>query len=74
MTAKVAPVGRDDIEALVLRALVRKLVLNGLLSPEDVRALLFDAVRSLDAFGGILTPEAARRVVEEDLAPAFLPT
>jgi hypothetical protein len=42
------------------------------LSPDDVRALLLDAAKGLDLVGSNLTPEAARSIVEEDLAPAFL--
>jgi len=42
------------------------------LSPDDVRALLFDAATRLDLVGSDLTPEAARVIVQEDLAPAFL--
>jgi hypothetical protein len=34
--------------------------------------MLFDAAKDLDLVGSELTPEAARIVVEEDLAPAFL--
>jgi hypothetical protein len=74
MAGKALPLGHQDIEALILRALVRKLIVKGLFSPEDVRALLLDAARGLDDFGGTLRPEAARRMVEEDLAPAFLPS
>jgi hypothetical protein len=51
---------------------VRKLVGKGVLSPDDVRALLFDAATRLDLVGSDLTPEAAQIIVEEDLAPAFL--
>jgi len=72
MIEKAAAPGRGEIDALILRALVRKLVANGVLSPDDVRALLFDAATHLDLVGSDLTPEAARSVVEEDLAPAFL--
>jgi hypothetical protein len=72
MIQKAAAPGRGEIDALILRALVRKLVANGVLSPDDVRALLFDAATHLDLVGSDLTPEAARSVVEEDLAPAFL--
>jgi hypothetical protein len=72
MAGTAGPPGRGEIEALVLRALVRKLVAKGVLSPDDVRALLFDAARGLDTLGGELTPEAADSIVEEDLAPAFL--
>jgi hypothetical protein len=72
MTGKAAPLGHGEIEPLVLRALVRKLVVKGLLSPDDVRALLLDAAEGLDLAGSNLTPEAARSIVEEDLAPAFV--
>jgi hypothetical protein len=64
--------GHGEIDALILRALVRKLIAKGVLSPDDVRALLFEAATHLDLVGGDLTAEAARTVVEEDLAPAFL--
>lgn len=64
--------GHGEIDALILRALVRKLVAKGVLSPDDVRGLLFDAATRLDLVGSDLTAEAARTIVEEDLAPAFL--
>jgi len=70
-TGRRAP-GYGDINALVLRALVRKLVAKGVLLPDDVRGLLFDAATRLDLVGSDLTAEAARAIVEEDLAPAFL--
>jgi hypothetical protein len=72
MIEKAAPPGRGDLDALVLRALVRKLVGKGVLTPDDVRALLLDAARSLDLVGSELTSEAAHVIVEEDLVPAFL--
>ena len=72
MIEKPAPAGHGELDALILRALVRKLVEKGLLSPDDVRALLFNAARGLDLVGGEQTPEAARVIMEEDLAPAFL--
>jgi hypothetical protein len=72
MTEKALPFGHNDIEALVLRALVRRLLAKQVLSADDVRALLFDAAEGLDDFGGELRPEAARRMVEEEWAPAFL--
>jgi hypothetical protein len=72
MTGKAVPLGHNDIEALILRALVRKLIVKGVLSPDDVRALLLDAAKGLDVGGGNLRPDAARRIVEEDLAPGFL--
>ena len=51
---------------------MRQLIAKGRLSPDDVRALLFDAATRLDLVGSDLTPEAARALVEEDLVPAFL--
>lgn len=60
------------IDVLILQALVRKLVAKGLLSPDDVRALLFEAATRLDIDGSQQTPQAAREMVEESLAPAFL--
>jgi hypothetical protein len=65
-------VGHGEIDTLILRALVRKLVAKGVLSPDEVRGLLFDAATRLDLVGSDLTAEAARTIVEEDLAPAFL--
>ena len=72
MIEKAAPLARGEIDVLILQALVRKLVVKGVLSPDDVRALLFDAATRLDLVGSDLTPEAARVIVEEDLVPAFL--
>ncbi|MBR1220908.1 hypothetical protein JQ557_23100 [Bradyrhizobium sp. U87765 SZCCT0131] len=60
------------IDALILQALVRRLVAKGVLSPDDVRALLLEAAGHLDLVGSALTPEAAAIVVQEDLLPAFL--
>lgn len=72
MIEKFAPPGHGEIDTLVLQALVRKLVVKGVLSPDDVRALLLDAALGLDLVGSELTLEAAQVIVEEDLAPAFL--
>jgi hypothetical protein len=72
MTEKAARLAHGEIDVLILQALVRKLVARGVLSQDDVRALLFDAATRLDLVGSDLTPEAAHVVVEEDLAPAFL--
>lgn len=66
------PLGHRDLEPLILRALVRKLVEKKLLSEEDVRTLLFDAARGLDIVGGTLTPQATRDIVKEDLIRPFL--
>jgi phage tail tape-measure protein len=48
MTGAVSREHGCDIESLILRALVKKLVARGVLSPEDVRALLYDAVKGMD--------------------------
>jgi Mrp family chromosome partitioning ATPase len=72
MIQKAAPLAHGEIDVLILQALVRKLIAKGVLSSDDVRALLFDAATRLDLVGSDLTPEAARVVVEEDLAPVFL--
>lgn len=66
------PLGHRDIQPLILRALVRKLIEKGLLSEDDVRALLLDAAKGLDIVGGNLTPQAARSIVNEDLIRPFL--
>jgi hypothetical protein len=71
MIERAAP-GHGELDALILQALVRKLVAKGMLSPDDVRALLLDAAKGLDLVGGEQTPEAARIIVEEDLVPVFL--
>lgn len=72
MAAKLTALGHGEIETLILQALVRKLVDKNILSPDDVRALLFEAATRQDFVGNEQTPEAARNMVEEDLAPAFL--
>jgi hypothetical protein len=72
MIEKAASLAHGEIDVLILQALVRKLVIKGVLSPDDVRALLFEAATSLDLVGSDLTPEAAHIIVEENLAPAFL--
>jgi len=72
MTEKIASLAHGEIDVLILQALVRKLLAKGVLSPDDVRGLLFDAATRLDLVGSDLTPEAARVIVQEDLAPAFL--
>ena len=72
MIEKAAPLAHGEIDVLILQALVRKLIAKGVLSSDDVRALLFDAATRLDLVGSDLTPEAARVIVEEDLVPAFL--
>ena len=72
MIEKARSLGHGEIDVLILQALVRKLVAKGVLSPDDVQSLLFEAAKGLDLVGSELTAEAARIVVKEDLAPAFL--
>ena len=72
MTGRLTPPGHGEIDILILQALVRKLVAKGVLSPDDVRALLFEAATRLDLVGSEQTPQAAHIMVEEDLLPEFL--
>lgn len=72
MTERLATLGQGEINPLILQALVRKLVAKGVLTPEDVRDLLFEAATHLDLVGSDQTPQAAKIIVEEDLLPAFL--
>jgi hypothetical protein len=74
MTGTMESLGSGEIEPLILRALVRKLVAKGVLSQDDVRALLFDAAKGLDVDGSRLTAGAAHDILEEHLVPAFLGT
>lgn len=61
--------GSVALEALILRAVVRKLVAKGVLTPDDVQDLLVEAAEQLttDA-GNDLTAEAAKSLVRGDLA------
>jgi hypothetical protein len=72
MTEKVGLLGHGELDVLILQALVRKLIEKGVLSPDDVKALLFEAATRLDLVGSEQTPQAAHILVQEDLAPAFL--
>ena len=72
MTEKVGSLAHGELDVLILQALVRKLIEKGVLSPDDVKALLFEAATRLDLVGGKQTPQAAHIMVQEDLAPAFL--
>ena len=72
MTEKIASLAHGEVDVLILQALVRKLIEKGVLSPDDVKTLLFEAVTRLDLVGSELTPQAAHIMVLEDLAPAFL--
>lgn len=66
------PLGKRDIDPLILRALVRTLCAKGILSGEDVRALLLEAAEGLDIEGGAITRQAASDIVSEDLLRPFL--
>lgn len=72
MAGKLAALERGEIDTLILQALICKLIEKNVLSPSDVTALLTDAAMRLGEPESSLTPEAARTVVEEELAPAFL--
>ena len=48
MIGKASPLAHGEIDVLILQSLVRKLIVKGVLSPDDVRALLF---RRCDALG-----------------------
>ncbi|MGY3484567.1 hypothetical protein ACVW1C_002450 [Bradyrhizobium sp. USDA 4011] len=72
MTDKPTPLTHGEIDVLILQALVRKLIAKGVLTPDDVRSMLFEAAKNLDLVGSELTTEAANIIVQEDLAPAFL--
>ena len=72
MTEKVASLAHGELDVLILQALVRKLIEKGVLSPDDVKALLFEAATRVDLVGSEQTSQAARIMVQEDLAPAFL--
>jgi hypothetical protein len=72
MIGRLTPLAHGEIDTLILQALVRKLVAKGALSPDDVRALLFEAATRLDLVGSEQTPQAAHTMVQEDLLPAFL--
>ena len=72
MTEKITSLAHGEVDVLILQALVRKLIEKGVLSPDDVKALLFEAVTHLDLVGSDLTPQAAQIIVQEDLLPAFL--
>ena len=72
MAGRLEALGQGEINPLILQALVRKLVAKGVLTPDDVRDLLFEAATHLDLVGSDQTPQAAKIIVEEDLLPAFL--
>lgn len=64
--------GHDQINDLILRTLVRKLVEKNLLTHHDVQAILTEAAHGLNVLGSPMTDEAVSVTVESDLMPAFL--
>jgi hypothetical protein len=72
MTEQLTDQRRRAMDSLILQALIRKLVAKGVLSPDEVKALLFEVATHVDLVGGEQTPQAARIMVEEDLVPEFL--
>ena len=72
MTRTDKPVDCCEMQALILRALVRKLVAKDVLSSEDVQALLSDAVKGLDiVVHGKVVPDAANEIIiKGDQVPA----
>ncbi len=66
--------GRGNIDGRVLRMLVRELVAKGVLTQDEVRALLFDVAKQIDEVCSPQTDQAAWSMVNEDLAPDFLGT
>ncbi|WP_267221562.1 hypothetical protein [Dyella silvae] len=73
MNANTMHLGQGDIEPLILRALVRKLIAKNVLSPDDLKSLLLDAARHSDlVVGNNLTEQEALHIVEGDLLPTFL--
>ena len=66
-------IGQGNIEPLILRALVRKLVAKDIISTDDLTDLLLDAARHADlVVGNNLTQQESLHMVESDLLPAFL--
>lgn len=64
--------GHGATDGLILQALIRKLVAKGILSPDEVKDMLFEVATHVDLVGSEQTPQAARIMVEEDLLPVFL--
>ena len=66
--------GREFGRGQIVRPLElgQELVAKGVLSPDDVKALLFEAATRVDLVGSEQTSQAAHIMVQEDLAPAFL--
>ena len=72
MVERLATPGHGEINALILQALVRKLIAKNVLSVDEVRDVLFEAATRLDVDGSPQTPQAARIMVEGNLVPVFL--
>ena len=60
-----------ELEPLILRALVRRLVERKILSKSDVEALLVDAASRVDIYGGHLTKGATDEIVKSELLASF---
>lgn len=64
MTRTDKPVDFCEMQSLILRALMRKLVAKNVLSSEDTQDLLFDAVKGLDiVVQGKVVPGAANEIL-----------
>jgi hypothetical protein len=63
MTRSKAHNDQCEAEALILRSLMRKLVEKGLLSEEDVRALLMNAMKGLN----IVVPSSMGTTAANDI-------
>ena len=72
MAEKVDSLAHGEVDVLILQTLVRKLIEKSVLSPDDAKALLFEAVTQLDLVGRDLTPQTVQIIVQVDLLPAFL--
>lgn len=67
--ASTPSLGHGALEPLIVRALVRKLVGKGVLTPDDVQSLLTEAAEHLAVIAGSdLTVEEAKSMVGGDLA------
>ena len=61
-----------ELEPLILRALVRRLVELKILSKGDIEAILTDAASRVDIYGGHLTKQATGEIVKSELLASFL--
>ena len=61
-----------ELEPLILRALVRRLVELKILSKSDIETILTDAASRVDIYGGHLTKQATGEIVKSELLASFL--